>query len=242
MPPPTSRADLQKQQETLRAKLENASSEEEKIKYQTMLAGLKAREDYSAGINLAREALEKAKATRQDELIARTYFGCGNIHFRNNRMDEALADFKAGMAFAENYGDPELRVNFNNMLGKIYKQMGIYEKALGYLQQALSLLKPKTGLPGYNTRMSSLHNNLANLFYCTQNLPAAVDQSREAIRYARLVERWDMVSGNFHMLAQTYERMGEHELAADAYQQAADYNDKVKKKVTSPNGKRSHDN
>ncbi|KGE87087.1 MAG: hypothetical protein ACE362_10100 [Phaeodactylibacter xiamenensis] len=242
LPPPTSRADLKQQQETLQAQLERATSIEEKISCQVRLAGLKAREDYASGINLAREALEKAKASQQDELIARAYFGCGNIHFRNNRTDEALADFKAGMAFAEKNGDPELLINFNNMLGRIYRQWGIYEKGLEHLQQALSLLKPETGIFSYNTRMSSLHNNIANLFYCTQNLQAAADHSLEAIRYARLGERWDMVSGNFHSLAQTYERLGEQERAAAAYQQAADYSKRIKKKVISPTGKRSHGN
>jgi tetratricopeptide (TPR) repeat protein len=232
--PPTSTKEIQQQRSILEQQFEEATSDEEKVMYGMRLSGIIARENYNEGIAKAKEMLELSKATQDDELIARSYFDCANILFRNNRTDEIMTYLKAGMKAAQSHGAPDLLVNYSDLIGQIYEKWGVYEKSLMYYQQSLDTLKKYPQLPRSNIRMAVCHNRIGSLFSRTNNLPVALKNYKQAIAYAKQAKRWDMVGGNYHNMAQAYEMMGEDASAQDAYKQATKYFNQSKKKATSP--------
>jgi DNA-binding SARP family transcriptional activator/tetratricopeptide (TPR) repeat protein len=62
----------------------------------------------------------------------------GNVHLDDDRIDDARTAFQAAEALVEHSPNPALRAAIDNNLGVIYRDLGLYQKALSRLRKALA--------------------------------------------------------------------------------------------------------
>ncbi len=92
----------------------------------------KARELATEAIKLSRENNDQAR-----EVSQRT--GLGVMYLDENRFDEALACFSAGLELASRIGDQRAEANLTNNVGVIHRELGRFDDAVRYFRRTLVL-------------------------------------------------------------------------------------------------------
>jgi len=91
---------------------------------------------------------------------AHVNYSRGIFYFRTNNYELSLRNFLQSISFREEACDTFGLIHNHNVLGNVYRALGIYDKALTHYMDALRL----TGyLPSHPT-LSTIYNNLASLY------------------------------------------------------------------------------
>ncbi|HDK25669.1 MAG TPA: tetratricopeptide repeat protein, partial [Candidatus Atribacteria bacterium] len=132
--------------------------------------------------------------------IAKIYLYYGNIEIRKKNEDEALHLYQKALKYDPYYGHAA------NSVGRILKNKKIYDKAQEYLERAEKTFDAHT-----------LPSELAMVYYRQDKFNEAEEKFKKAISYQPNKKSMVPIYTN---LGNNYFKMGEYDLAKDAYRDA----------------------
>ncbi len=171
----------------------------------TRLTYLGSREEDLPGAN---HALKAARALRDETMLSRATFYCGEVLVALNRLDEGEALLTESMELARRVGD-RFRVASNlQLLGRVNRKRGLFDRARELLSQALQLLEP---IGGRNWALALL--DLSYVEKLEGNLARAVELTREAQRSSEQLRDRDISSDAENRLALYQLQLGQFDEA-----------------------------
>ncbi len=227
-------------QAAIEKELATATTDSAKARLNLQLSTIVSRKDKNQALALVSEALSYAKKTGDAEIIARAYFGNGNLLFRINRFDEALENLKTGISYAHQLDNPDLLSNFYQITGQVYQRRGMYEKALENYQHSLTLrLQVPSTMP---FQLSTLNLQIGNILSRTGKSREAIEYLEKSVAICEQEEDWEKAGGIWHNIAVEWLKLGENALADQAFAKAGELTERSKKKATSRPLTRSNSN
>lgn len=174
----------------------------------------------------ANQAMRLAKATNNQEGMAKSHNSFGFISYSQGAYDSALWHYRQFSHISEMIGDSVSMANALNNLGILYRNQGLLNEALLAYEQSLAIRKAigsKTGLgPMYNN-LGLLHTNLGNY-------RDGMDYYLKAIVAKRKPDRMTGRAMAYINLANLKELIGDYEGSEEAFEKAysiyKEYNDK----------------
>jgi diguanylate cyclase (GGDEF)-like protein len=179
--------------------------------------------DAKAGI--ARANQELAKATK---LVDKSEFTLcrGYAHDQLGEVNEAMADFEAGLVLARQSGDRSVIANALSLRGELRQYRGEFDRAIEDLHQAYELY---TAL-GKAERQRYVLNSMANLY--SDRRVAAYDKAIEYYRQLLALNEKDRgpreIATSHYNIAATLDSKGDYAAALAEYRIALGYERQVK--------------
>jgi len=97
------------------------------------------KKEIEKGIALWREAAKLAEAKKNPALLSWLYLQIGNTWAENRKWNEALADYQAGIRFAEENKQAVGRSEFRNAMARTYQRQNDFDNAKGALKSVVDI-------------------------------------------------------------------------------------------------------
>jgi len=134
--------------------------------------------DFDSSIHYAQLAIEFSEQSSNDTLIATSYLGMGNIHYKNSRYNEALSYYIKAIKteFFDNH--PHELMNLHTETGVLYYYTSSYEKSLNHYLKAVKIAKELKD----TMQMAALYNNIGLLYYVIEDFQKARENYTNALK------------------------------------------------------------
>ncbi len=170
------------------------------------------RKDPRLAQELARYALDKAAGSDQMEVRCRILSTLGVAHYYLGEYSEALQNYQASLALAEELGNLELSANALNNIGILHFVWGEHDRALEFYFRAIALRMKQNDRDG----LALGYNNVANVQQTAGNYDQALENYRNALGL-------HMELGNEDMVAATHNNLGLLQYDMERYQISKDH-------------------
>lgn len=160
-------------------------------------------------LHLAEEALLLAQRTGDKNGEAQSLRMIGNIHFRNDRLGQALDHLARAQRLFESTEDQAALVGVLNRIGDIHTRRGDLPHALRAHLEALDLCEEL----GNEEGVAQAFNSIGYVYHRQKNAAQAIRYFRQAVRLHRTLE-------DPRNLALSYSNLGAALLDAGAYDEA----------------------
>jgi tetratricopeptide (TPR) repeat protein len=167
------------------------------------------RQDYATAEQHYREALDLARQTRSEHMIALSLFSLAALHDETRRRDEELKEAKEALPFYQSNHYAKETLQVMTMLVRLQRDAGDYEGALASARELL-----KSAEQGGDRAQA--HENVGTALFEMDRYPEAVEEYRKSVQFASTPERtgWSNL-----FLGNTLWRLGNYSEAEAAFAQ-----------------------
>jgi len=174
-------------------------------------------EEGDLGMNLAREALDLAKACGDERLLAIVYATLGVAQQNAGEYAEAIESHTAELRLYEKLGDVEMQAVSNQEMAYIYASMGDVDRANAIMLESAKLFKEIGAEVRYAACITDLCGN-----YLEQGRPDSVlKRLPEAIAIYRKEEYALGIAISVYNLGDAYLQKGDYQKAMTLYDEAS---------------------
>lgn len=168
--------------------------------------------DYEEGLGLAKEALHRAEALGNDDLVTEALYQISLIYYFMESFEEARAYMEIGLTHARLHGLTALEADLLNAQGVLeWKQGNLYE-ASAKLRAALDIRRQQEQW----VAMASIANNLGIISYSLQKYAKAVEHYKQGLE-------WLGENENDRMRASLLSNLGESLIPLGNFREAETY-------------------
>mgnify|MGYP006289087875 CR=1 FL=1 len=171
--------------------------------------------DYEKSREYNLQYIEKSKAMDSQRGVAGGYHNLANLASKQGKHQEAL---KYAQKAIEGFNQPQLIWNKASamiILGIVYKDLGLLEKALQTNEEILKICREK----GFTNFLSEVYNNNSNIYLIQGNYGKALEMAGKSLEEARKNQEIDMIrDASFNLyeaskaLGRTKDALAYHEL------------------------------
>lgn len=179
-------------------------------------------ENYDAPEKYILEAKKIAEISGNPGWKGWVNYRAGILYVRTNNVEKAIETYKAAVPLCKSAGD-------SLCMGESYEQLcimtglaGNYEEAQMYFDLALPLLK-NYGSP---KNLCTAYSNYGSLVSMQGKPNEAIPHFQKSIEYCGQINRYDAQASLMNNLADAYRRMGQYDMAIEAYESGLEFNQK----------------
>ena len=169
------------------------------------------------------KAIEYLEGTNQDSILIKAYLSYGYILAQEGAYSKAFELYERIMNISDGIGyrtdvDWRRKAFFANVEGILYKELGVYNKALEAYFESLFLSDSLAWMEGQSTAL----NNISNLYYLQGNISQAIETMRTSLAIAESFNEPIYLFDVYYNLMTLYTESGQLD-SANIYRQLAEY-------------------
>jgi tetratricopeptide (TPR) repeat protein len=219
--------------DSLNQKLQEAATEEQKIKIMLELSGKLTTTNLAKAMEYASEAVQRAKKVDSDSLLMAAYRMQGNIYFNLGSYSKALQLYQEVIQGGEKISDHYMVAITNANVGAIYYFERDHEKALRYYLRGLNYINQMKGKADRPLliRKANLLNNIVIVYEETARFDSAILFYTQGLKLAEQLNEHETVANALNNFGTLYRDQGDMNKALDYYTQALSVREKNKNRL-----------